>query len=1537
MMVWHGRVAQVLTTLLCLAATTHGGWVKTAGPNGDSVTCLAVNGRNIFAGTRHGGVFVSSSQGQHWMQTINGMGSLSVRSLSVHGGSLFAGTAGGVFISADSGVSWSSVNTGLGNLSVNTLSEAEGFLYAGTQSGLYRYDDNSRTWIDRSAGLSGASVTSAVSRASADPPIRFSILRVGTEKGGVFESTNQGGTWSPAGLSQRTVRTLDYEGAGSGFFYAGTDSGMFLSEFAQGYSGPWVEADSGLTNLDITGFTSEGSDSYFISTAADVFQSTDRGASWKQFGLAGHAIQGAGLISDSLLYVPSLSEGVFGTDTRHGPDWYQYQSGLRYYDAVCFAESGTDLYVGTQGNGILRSTNNGIEWSSVGASLPKSDVTALCVHNSLLFAGTNGSGMFFTSDRGNSWHPVTTGLPGTAVVTAIASNGSVLYAADHSHIIRSPDGLNGWTDISPDTNSVYFQFIAVQKSRIMVSGSSRVFYSTDLGDTWTESEPTSFIELCGTIVEDTLYTSSVYESSGGLYAVVSRSVDSGRTWEDIAQYGQSSPLITYRVTALQAVGSEVFAATLSDGVWKWRPSGGGWTPEGLTGLNIGAMFATDSFLYVSASSSSNRDVWRRPLFEMVGVLSVDRDSLSFGAIRPDSNLTRTFLITNIGADTLFVESARSSDPSFTVHPLGAVLGPTDSTRFFVTFSSHNPGKRTGQIVLTHSGAGLPYSVGLSGSVVPLALPPGLLYPDSGATNQQVTVTLRWNASSGATTYHLELATSSTFNSIILDDTTLTDTTRAVSSLSNKTTYYWRVSSRNSVGESGFSGTRSFATIVAVPSAPVQASPGDNSGGLPVALSLAWHPSTDAASYTLELSTNSGFVPLVDNAALTDTFRLESGLFNKQQYFWRVSAANVAGTSGFSGPWSFTTIVSLPLVPQLVFPPDGATNLPNADSLVWTPSTDAETYHVQLAQNPAFTSPELDDSTLTRTSRAVGGLVNDVFYYWRVSAKNAAGTSSYSTARSFRTIVAIPADPSLVFPPDNATSQEAKVVLRWSASAGATSYEVELDKGVTPVRRDTTSADTLGISRLDVNTVYNWSVRSSNVAGSSLAATRQFRTLDYAPTFQSLAYQLNFISHDRADEYTAADYRLLGLPGTKNELMSTLISPAGKQRFDWDLLWDNGGAADYLVRFDGSGLFLDSVGRGFWFINRRDITVPQLNNRPSAPLDSTFSALITLHPGWNIITSPFPPPKIVSWNVVRAFNGISEPIWSFVNHFDSTQSLEPYKGYYFFNVDNRQLLRIPLGNPPGMEQTTSGTPAGWRVNVSLIAGSEIDPTAAFGVSGEILANPDKYNLHKPRSVGGLSTVLFNRPSWDGNYPDFVTDIRTEFETLSVWELSAQTRKGQHSLLSFSGLRSVPPWFSVILIDRVRGRYSDLRKDSTYVFDAVEPISRLSIAVGRDEWVKKELEGVVPRQFSLGRNFPNPFNLSTSFSVDIPQKSTVELEVYNVLGARVKTLFQGVVDAGRSWFSWNAQDDHGGTVSSGVYFYRLQVEKGKMFVGRMALLK
>jgi hypothetical protein len=93
---------------------------------------------------------------------------------------------------------------------------------------------------------------------------------------------------------------------------------------------------------------------------------------------------------------------------------------------------------------------------------------------------------------------------------------------------------------------------------------------------------------------------------------------------------------------------------------------------------------------------------------------------------------------------------------------------------------------------------------------------------------------------------------------------------------------------------------------------------------------------------------------------------------------------------------------------------------------------------------------------------------------------------------------------------------------------------------------------------------------------------------------------------------------------------------------------------------------------------------------------------------------------------------------------------------------------------------------------------------------------------------------------------------------------------------------------------------------------------------------------PQSFNLSQNYPNPFNPSTSIDYDVENGGQVELAIYDLTGKQIRTLVSDFQSVGRKVVQWNGTNDVGIEVSSGIYFYQIQVN-GYSEMKKMMFLK
>jgi len=515
-----------------------------------------------------------------------------------------------------------------------------------------------------------------------------------------------------------------------------------------------------------------------------------------------------------------------------------------------------------------------------------------------------------------------------------------------------------------------------------------------------------------------------------------------------------------------------------------------YTPNsGFTGADTFAVKASDGTLWSAAATV------------IVSVSSVEVAPKI--ATQPRSDTTVA-----VGGSVTFTVATNNASPS----PTFIWYHGTKGSAAMVD-SSTNPLYQNSKVAATDSGNYFVVAVNSSGSDtsayghLKVMMPPSaptLSSPANNATGLAVGQTLTWNAVTGATAYRVQVSTASDFSTgIVVDDSTLTAASKALTSLSNGTQYYWRVNAKNAGGASAWSTAFSFTTIVAASGVPVLSSPANGATGVATSQTLAWGTVTGAVTYRVQVSTASDFSAgmVVDDSTLTAASKALSGLTNSTVYYWRVNAKNAGGTSAWSTPSSFTTIVAVPGVPVLSAPANNATGVAVSQTVSWAVVTGALTYRVQVSTASDFSAGVIvDDSTLTTASKALSSLANNTQYYWRVNAKNAGGTSAWSTPFSFTTIVATSGVPVPSAPTNSAVGVALNPTLTWSAVTGAVTYRVQVstasDFSAGMVVDDSTlTAASKALSGLTNSTVYYWRVNAKNAGGTSAwSAVSSFTTV-----------------------------------------------------------------------------------------------------------------------------------------------------------------------------------------------------------------------------------------------------------------------------------------------------------------------------------------------------------------------------------------------------------------------------------------------------------
>lgn len=205
---------------------------------------------------------------------------------------------------------------------------------------------------------------------------------------------------------------------------------------------------------------------------------------------------------------------------------------------------------------------------------------------------------------------------------------------------------------------------------------------------------------------------------------------------------------------------------------------------------------------------------------------------------------------------------------------------------------------------------------------------------------------------------------------------------------------------------------------------------------------------------------------------------------------------------------------------------------------------------------------------------------------------------------------------------------------------------------------------------------------------------------------------------------------------------------------------------------------------------------------------------------------------------------------------------------------------------------------WRKNV--VFGTNNGKVIKFNVGYSNNVENDTTILNRP----GTSVIKIHCCDING---DGVDEIISAFSDGEVYKNTTHLLSTSNDIVSLASGD-----FTTDLTGGVSPAYH-------YSFDDIEGRSgvvEVSLANALPKAVTLEEEGL-PTEYSLGQNYPNPFNPNTIIKYDLPKESYVIINIYNVLGERVRTLVDEIKSAGRYSVKFDAS-----SLSSGVYIYSMQ---------------
>ncbi len=425
-----------------------------------------------------------------------------------------------------------------------------------------------------------------------------------------------------------------------------------------------------------------------------------------------------------------------------------------------------------------------------------------------------------------------------------------------------------------------------------------------------------------------------------------------------------------------------------------------------------------------------------------------------------------------------------------------------------------------------------------------------------------------------------------------------------------------------------------------------------------------------------------------------------------------------------------------------------------------------------------------------------------------------------------------------------------------------------------------------------------------------------------------------------------------------------------------LSWEQSGYSDsaaVLYRWDNKERKYQEVnreallpGQAFWMMPFKRLYF-DLNPLPLPESEQSFE--IALKKGWNQVGLPWPYYKRwMNMHVLHQATGevltlqqavtdtLIQPaaFWfeqslEFVGYhvvpFDSTAYTRPWLGYWLYAtadvwliVENTPEFPPLLGNNPEvtptqlfkkLTQSESGSEK-WALNLKLQSGKLIDDFNLIGLS-----NQPTQPIFEPPAFNEFAVLAVQENEHD--YCQLFKPNLQNDNTYEYWDLTVRSAvpDKEHQLQWQPVFGNQKPLYAY-LVDLEKEEIINLSEQENYVFTPEKAQYKFRLYVSNDQNFKPV---IIPLQFTLAQNFPNPFNPSTTIKVGIPEdgkQAKVALRIFNVLGKEVKTLFKGNLSPGYHQFEWDGTNNVGQAVASGIYFYQLQSSKATL-MRKMILLR
>jgi hypothetical protein len=178
-------------------------------------------------------------------------------------------------------------------------------------------------------------------------------------------------------------------------------------------------------------------------------------------------------------------------------------------------------------------------------------------------------------------------------------------------------------------------------------------------------------------------------------------------------------------------------------------------------------------------------------------------------------------------------------------------------------------------------------------------------------------------------------------------------------------------------------------------------------------------------------------------------------------------------------------------------------------------------------------------------------------------------------------------------------------------------------------------------------------------------------------------------------------------------------------------------------------------------------------------------------------------------------------------------------------------------------------------------------------------------------------------------EFIQNIVSVSTEGAFWDFKITSNQSdKYATMEFEKKSSLPKDFKIWFLDLDRMLSIPVSDNGTEIQIPNDGTGFYRLIIGNEEYAKQNAEQIplVPLEYALFQNYPNPFNSTTNIMYNLREKGQVTVEVFDILGRRVKVLANNESqNPGTHKIQWNGKNTNGNYTSSGVYIYRIRANE------------